>query len=244
MRVAYSAGHVWRNIVAGLKELIKEGVFVFTEEGVRLRALDPSHVVLVDVYFPQKAFAEYAVENEVRVALNIEELSRVLRRASKKDALTMELAGDKLKISLEGRFTRTFYEPLISLEYSEIGEIRVPFKADIRVASPIFEEAVKDLEPVGEILGLEAESDKLVLFNEGETARAAIELTSESGIISSIVEEPQRSVYSYDYIEAFLPISKVAETVRIQFSSDMPLKLTYELAEGAWFTTYVAPRTE
>jgi len=244
MKVRYSAGHVWRYIVSGLKELIKEGVFIFSEDGVRFRALDPSHVVMIDMYFPRESFSEYEVNEEIKVPLNIEELARVFRRAGKKDSLIMELAGDKLKIIFEGRFQRVFYEPLISLEYTEIGEIKAPFKVDIRLASSIFQESIKDIEPVGEILGLEADNEKLILFNEGETAKAVIELTPESGIISSIVEEPQRSIYSYEYIDAFLPVSKVADTVRIQFSSEMPLKLTYELAEGAWFTTYVAPRAE
>lgn len=244
MRVKYSAGHIWRYIVAGLKELIKEGVFVFNEQGVRFKALDPSHVVMVDMYFPREAFMEFDIKNEIKIPLNIEELSRVFRRTGKKDILIMELVNDKLKITFEGKFPRIFYEPLISLEYTELGEIKAPFKVDIRLASPIFYESIKDIEPVGEILGLEADVDKLVIFNEGETSKAMIELTPDSGVISSVVEEPQKSIYSYEYIDVFLPISRVSDTVRIQFSSDMPLKLTYELPEGAWFTTYVAPRAE
>lgn len=244
MKIAYPAGHVWRHIIAGLKELIKEGVFLVQEDGIKFRALDPSHVIMVDMFFPREAFSIYEVKEELKVPVNIEELAKVFRRAGKKDTLIMELSEGKLKISFEGRFARVFHEPLITLEYTEIGEIKAPFKVDVRIASPIFLESVKDIEPVGEIIGFEADDEKLTIFNEGETSRATIELTPESGIISSVVEEPQRSIYSYEYIESFLPIGRVADTVRLQFSSDMPLKLTYELPEGAWFILYVAPRAE
>lgn len=244
MRVVYPAGHVWRYVISGVKELIKEGIIVFGDDGVRLRALDPSHIVLVDMYFPKESFSEYEVSEETRVPLNFEEMAKVFRRAGKKDMLIMELAKDKLKITFEGRLRRTFQEPLISIEHSEIGDIKIPFKVDIRVASLIFKEAVEDLEPIGEIIGFEADSEKLILFNESETARASVELTPDSGLISSIVQEPQRAIYSYDYVSSFLPVADVADTVRIQFSTDMPLKLTYELPQGSWFIVYVAPRSE
>lgn len=244
LRVVYHSGHVWRYIVSSLKEFIKEGVLIFGEDGVKLRALDPSHIVMIDMYFPKESFSEYEISEEIKVPLNFEELAKVFRRAGEKDTLMMELLKDGLKITFEGKFKRTFKEPLISLEYSEIGELKIPFKADILVQSPFFKEAVEDLEPVGEILGFEADSEKLVLFNESETAKALIELSMESGVITSIVEDSQRAIYSYEYIASFIPIANVADTLRIQFSTDMPLKLTYELPQGAWFIVYVAPRSE
>lgn len=243
-RVLFPAAHVWRYVVGGLKGMIKEGVFVFADDGIRLKALDPSHVVMVDVFFPRGSAMEFDVEGEVRIPLNMEELARVLRRAGKKDYLKLEKEGDRLKVTLEGRFSRSFHEPVISLEYSEIGEIKVPFKVDVRLASRVFEEAVSDLEPVGDIIGFEADGERLVIFNESETVKAYIELTPEFGVLSSVVEEPQRAVYSYEYVSSFIPVAKVADVVRVQFSNDMPLKLTFELPQGAWLALYVAPRAE
>jgi len=243
MRAVFSDALVWRYTITGVSKVIKEGVFKADENGLRLKAMDPSHVILVDLMFPADSFSEYSSEGE-EIALNLEEFSKLLRRAKTEDRLALELKGNQLEVSLLGRVKRKFLEPLIELETQEIGEPKIPFKVDARFMADQLREAVRDIEFIGDNFGIKAMDGKLLFFNESELGRAEVVLSTENDTLIALeLEEEQQAYYSLDYIKSIVPAAQKAEIARLQFSSEMPCKITFELPQGAWLAVYVAPRT-
>uniref|UniRef100_A0A7J3ZK86 DNA polymerase sliding clamp n=1 Tax=Fervidicoccus fontis TaxID=683846 RepID=A0A7J3ZK86_9CREN len=245
MRAVFSDASIWGYVFTGIAKVIKEGVLRAEVEGLRLKAMDPGHVIMIDLMFPADSFTEYTTEGE-RLGVNLAEFSKILRRAKSGDRLELATEeGNALEIVLHGRFLRKFREPLLDVEAEEIGEPKIPFKVDARMVADQLREAIRDIEPLGDILGMYATSSKLVFFNESELGRAAVEFSVEEGSLLSleVEEEEQKAFYSLDYIASILPVAQKAEVVRVQFASEMPCKMTFELPQGAWLALYVAPRT-
>ncbi len=246
MRAVFFDATVWRYTILGVSKVIREGVFKATEDGLRLRAMDPSHVIMVDLHFPADSFEEYELEGEERLGVNLEELGKILRRARKDDKLELKSEKNRIDIVFSGKLRRVFTDPLIDLEYQELPEPKIQFKADARMIADQLREAVRDVEIMGDSIYFETNGDdKLMVYTQGELGKAMVELDVESGALLSLESDgPQKAGYGLDYIENLLPAVQKAEIIRLEYSTDMPCKLTFELPQGARLVAYIAPRTD
>ena len=55
----------WRAVAAAVKTLVEEATFDANSEGITFRAMDPSHVALVDLVWPVAAWANYACHKPI-----------------------------------------------------------------------------------------------------------------------------------------------------------------------------------
>ena len=245
MRLVFTDARVWRYVITAVSKIIGEGVFKAGPEGFKLRAMDPSRIVMVDLNFPPEVFEEYHVDEETTLGVNIEDLTKVLRRAGKDDKLVLEAEEGRLKVGFLGKGERIFKLPLLSLEYSELPEPRIELKARARMISTVFKDLVKDLEPIGDLATFEIDGEKVVARASSDVGEAEIELSTESGNLLEVeAEEPQRSSYSLSYFSDIVSAAQAADSVELSLSTDMPCRLEYSLPQGAKLAFYIAPRVE
>ncbi|MEM0001417.1 MAG: proliferating cell nuclear antigen (pcna) [Desulfurococcaceae archaeon] len=248
MRLKFREATVWKYAIVAISKIIEEASFKINEEGVRLRAMDPSGVALVDFYIPHNAFYEFDVSNEVNIGVNMDELAKVLRRARKGDELVLEMTQlGKLGVYLEGRGSRRFMLPSIELSYQEIPEISFEESFKCKILPKLFKDIVKELEAISDAIELYApeNSDALYFKAESEIAEAEIVLSSASGaLIEYESTKEARSKYTIDYLSDIVTASQAAETLSLGFGNETPLKMIYELPGGGTLQFYVAPRTD
>ena len=248
MRLRFREATVWKYSIVAISKIIEEASFKITSDGIRLRAMDPSSVVLVDFYIPSNAFYEYDVPAEVAVGVNMEELAKILRRARKGDELVLEVPSrGRIGVSMEGRGSRRFTLTGIELAYEEPPEVSFEETFKCKTLPKVFKDVIKELEPISDAVEIYAppEQGVLQLRAVGEIAEAQIELSSASGALieyESLGEA--RSKYTIDYLVDIAAASQAAETLGIGLGVETPLRLTYELPLGGKLEFYVAPRTD
>ena len=245
-RLVFFDARVWRYLVSAISKVIDEGVFVITpEEGLRFRAMDPSHVILLDMHFPRDSFEEFDIEGEVNAGVNFEDLAKVLRRAKKEDRLELEITESEFVVTFVGRGRRSFTLPVLDIATEEIPEPQLEFKAIVKVMSDVYRDTLKDVELVGDLIRFVASQDEFRVLSSSEFGEAEIIYTRESGsILEMEVEDEQSSSYTLEYFTDLSGAARVADTVTIKFSSDMPAEVYHELPQGASFKLLVAPRVE
>jgi len=124
LRLKFREASVWKYSIVAISKIIEEASFKINEEGLRLKAMDPSGVALVDFFIPASAFYEFEVPREVTLGVNMEDLAKVLRRAKKGDELVLEFQqAGRIGVYLEGKGSRRFILPSIELPYQELPEI-------------------------------------------------------------------------------------------------------------------------
>ena len=104
--------------------------------------MDPANVAMVVFKLLSSCFTEYDVEKDTELTINLANFKQILRRASPKDMLTLELEDNKLKIQLKSSTTRTFSLPIIELEDKEQKVPDLKFPVTIKTSSSIFNEAM------------------------------------------------------------------------------------------------------
>jgi proliferating cell nuclear antigen len=79
LKLRFRDAVVWKYSIVAISKIIEEANFKATSDGIKLRAMDPSAVVLVDFYIPSNAFYEYDISEDVVIGLNMEELAACTR---------------------------------------------------------------------------------------------------------------------------------------------------------------------
>ena len=244
-KVTFANARVWRYMMNAIGKIVEEAACTFTKEGLRLRAMDPSHVTMIDLHIPVEAFDEYEVEEGDTITFTLDDVVKVLRRATKHDALTLGWESGKLMITLSGRLERTFKIPMPSIEVAKLPEPKITFNVKARMLSKNLRDSIKDVEPVADIITLEAKENEFSIVGRSERGEAKVILTVESGALLDLeVKEDSKASYSVDYVSDTLPVAQVADVVEVEFSTNMPCRIKYELPGGGSLAFIIAPRVE
>jgi proliferating cell nuclear antigen len=100
MKLTLAEPTQFRESINIISNLVSEARFKITKDAMELVAMDPANVAMVIFSMFSSCFTEYQTECEVQIAVNMENLKQILRRAKSNDILTMELIGNKLNIKL------------------------------------------------------------------------------------------------------------------------------------------------
>ncbi len=245
LRFHFRDARVWRYMVASIEKIIDEGVFVATPEGLSLRAMDTSRVVMVDLFYPSSAFDDYSVEEEKEFGVSFTVLSKVLRRARKNDELVLVVDDSKITVKLAGRGERTFRFPQIMLTYEKLPEPKIQFTVKAKMMGSTFKEVIKDIELMSESVTIRATESALYMTGKSDIASVEAELSLERGsLIDLIVDSPDQASYSIEYFSQMGNAAQAADSVTLQYSEDAPARVDFEYMGGGRLTFYVSPRID
>ena len=251
LKAVFIDARLWCYILKELAEFLESvGIKFSSNEGVRLRAMDPSHVMLVDLKIPSTAFEEYSVEQDTTLIIPLESVAKVLRRAEKTDKLMISSDGTRLTLGLisKGNVQRTFTLPLLTGSYEEIPELSLEFSVQAKALGVAVATALSILEDIGDTLKIRAFNEGISLSSSSELSEVEIPLTMASGTLLEYQPptdgEEFYNVYSMEYVSSIASVAKLAETVTIKLGKDLPCEIGLELGSGTQLTLYVAPRSE
>lgn len=245
VKLTFYDARVWRYIIGSIKKIITEGVFIINEEGLHMRTMDSSHIAMIDIYVPSTAFEEFDIEGESSIGVNFDELSKVMRRATKGEKLTLSVEEGKLAVIFSGKMVREFRLPMLDISAEKLPQPKVQFNVSARMHSSVFRDMIKDIEPIGEAVTFNTEEDKLRVKATSERGIAEVVLDVESGALLDLnIKEPSTSTYSLDYLKDISGVAQAVDIVVLNYSTNMPLKLDFEIPNGGRVTLYLAPRVE
>jgi len=236
----------WKNVVDAMAVLVDEVVFVADEKSLKARAMDPSRVSMFDLEIPDASFGEYRCSGNVKMAVNLEEMARIMRRAGSNDELTLRLDAERNKLSIvlwNGTAERTFKIGLLDMEYEEMQTPSIDTTAEVRMVTGAFRGAVKDAVLVSDSAVLTAREDAFEVSARGDVGSVEVRFDRASDDLLQLeVEEETVATYALNYLDDIM--KTVSETMTIRFGSNMPLCLEFALSNGGLITYWLAPRIE
>lgn len=245
MKLTLAEPNYLKDSVAIISELVNEASFKVKNNSIELVAMDPANVAMVIFKLLSSAFVEYKVDEETDLAINLTNFKQILRRVKSSDTLTMELAEEKLKITLQGNSTRTFSLPIIDLDEKEQRVPDLSFPLTVKTKTSVLSDAIEDVDVVAESVSLAVEPKKMTVLAEGDLSKASIEIPSTGDtVIVSDSAEVIKAKYSIEYLKKMMAASKIADDVTIQFNKDYPLKLEYKAIDKLFISFILAPRVE
>lgn len=244
LRLVFSDAKHWRYLVETLSTIIEEACFIADSEGLKLKALDPSKVAMVDFFMPSEAFEEYTCSGETVIGVNFDELKKIVKRGTAKDKFELEVEeGRTLKITFRGKAIRTFSLPILDLGAETLPTPKIPFTSTVRVLSDAVKDAIKDAKTISDCVKFETREEEFIIRASSDRGSVEIEFNRESGSLIDIeVKEPAVATYSLDMLEKIIKAYRLSDILVIEYATDKPASLTFELPGGGRLTFYIAPR--
>lgn len=244
--IVFDGAKEFADLIDTASNLIDEAAFKIAEEGISMRAMDPSRVVLLDLNLPTSIFSKYDLDGEETVGVNMDHFKKVLKRGKGKDILVLRKGEENfLEITLEGTAKRTFRLPLIEVEELELDLPELPFTVKAVILGEVLKEAVKDASLVSDSIKFIAKENEFVMRAEGETQEVEIKLTLEDeGLLDLNVEEETKSAYGVSYLADMAKGIGKADEVVLRFGNEMPLQMDYPIRDEGRLTFLLAPRVE
>ena len=236
-----------RDSLAAISELVTEGIFQVKKDGLSLSATDPTMVTMVKFKLLSLVFAEYELDGDEELSINIESLMNVLKRAKAGDVVILDLEKDenRLSVTLKNSSVRTFKIPLIDIEKADVPDMKLDFSATVEAKSSVLTDSIGDASIVTDTVVMSADASNFSMAADGDLSQVNVRLGKDSPDIVGInVSGDAKSKYSLDYLKKIEKGSKVADTVKMQFGKDYPIKFTFVAKDKAELSYVLAPRVE
>ena len=244
-KVELSRIDAFRNLIKALSVIVDEGTFNLDEAQLKLLAMDPSHVAMVDFELPREFFDVYECEGESRLTLNIGEFLKFLDRVSRDEKVTISLDEDNARLTIlckRGGHTRRFVMPVLEPLDDEVPQPKIFFKASSRILTQSVRRAIRDASLVSEHVKMEATGDGFKISAMGDMGSAMSEWEEDSDELLELkTEEESNATFTLSYLQDIVnAVAASSEVATLELSTDMPIKMNFELPQGR-LIYYLAP---
>ena len=246
MKLALAEPRYFKDSVAIISELVSEVKIRVQKDGLEIVAMDPANVAMVIFKLLSSCFTQYNVQEAEELAVNLNSIKQILRRANADDMLTLETTEDnKLKIQLKGQTTRSFSIPTLELEDKEQRVPELTFPMRVEMSSDLLSSSIEDVSVVAESVTFLGEKNQLSIKAEGDLSKAFIEIRpDEETHIKTDSTDKIKAKYSLEYLKKMISGGKLSDRVSLYFNNDYPLKLEYKVVDRLLLSFILAPRVD
>ena len=235
----------FRSLVKALSVIVEEGTFLVNEAQIKLLAMDPSHVAMVDFELPSSFFDSYSCVGEPRISINIKEFLRFLDRVDRDEQVRIRLDEERARLVIHckrGGHSRRFEMPVLEPLEEEVPQPKIFFKSRARLTSDALRVAIRDANLVSEHVRLELDEEALRISAEGDMGASYSEWAVGSDDLLELgVDEPSKATFTLSYLQDIANAAGAnSEVCVLELSTDMPVKLDFELLQGK-LVYYLAP---
>jgi proliferating cell nuclear antigen len=247
-KLKVSDAKLLRDMATAISILVDEATFKIDTEGLKLRAMDPSRVAMIDFEWPKSLFQEFVSTEPTKICLNISELLKLLKRAGKEEAVELSLDDKtgKLLVTITGKYNRNFTMPTLEASEEEVPTPKISFNVKAKTTTQGLSQAIEDAQLVSDHVKIEAEPEKMTLSASGDLMGATITLQKGNDALLDLeVKENAKATFSLSYLsEIIKAASATSEIATLEFSSDMPVRIDFQQIKEGKLTFFLAPRIE
>jgi len=235
----------FRSLVKALSVIVEEGTFIMNEAQIKLLAMDPSHVAMVDFELPSSFFDTYKCEGEPKLSINIKEFLRFLDRVDRDEQVKIVLNEPRARLVINckrGGHSRRFEMPILEPLEEEVPQPKIFFKGRARLTTDALRMAIRDANLVSEHVKVEMEEGFLKISAEGDMGSSFSEWAHDSDDILELkVDESSSATFTLSYLQDIANAAGAnSEVVALELSTDMPIKMDFEIPQGR-LVYYLAP---
>jgi len=235
----------WKAIISAISTLVEEATFEATVEGISFRGMDPSHVALIDISWPNSAFEKYNCDSDVKFGVRIDEFSKMIKRAEKSESIEINISEDSmLRVSI-GK-NKKYKMRLIESSVSDTPLPKITYDSKISLSSAKLDKILGDIEVVSDYLSVKTTSKNVEFSGKGDSGEAAINLEKGMEELEEIsVTQESTGTYSLEYLNPIVKaVGGMAGSIICEFSSAKPLRIEFKVTNIGRIHFYLAPRVE
>jgi proliferating cell nuclear antigen len=245
MSFEHRSSERFKDLLEALNALCEEVTFTVNPEGLTATQMDTSHYAMFNLKIPPSAFERWQVVDEQKFAVSVTDLVKKHLKNTYKDEsveISYDIERARLNIVLKSDIVREKNLPVLEPSDEEVPQPKIFFKAHARVLVKGLLKALKDFNELGEHVTISVKDDVLNLRQQGDFGGQSTPFEKYSdNVLELRYEEDSATTFTTSYLSKMIKaLQPLSEVVNIDFSTDMPLRLSPELVSGS-LEYYLAP---
>ena len=235
----------FKSLIDALKEILIETNLEIDQTGMRIIALDASHIVLCHLKLDASQFEVFKCAKKLFVGINMLKLHMLIKTLGSNDVLTMFIeAGDSNKLGIQIENPEKNVKTIYKLNILDINilNITIPpadFQVTMTMPSVNFQKIIRDMHNLADYIEIRNVEEQLCFSCKGDfctqetilgTDKASGLTITRSDDIDDNEHEIIQGVFSLKYMSMFTKFTNLCSTVEIFLKNNFPLILRYRVA--------------
>lgn len=231
----------FKQVVDALKEILVDVNFEFDQDGLKILAMNTSHIVLIFAKMDADKFEYYKCLKHKYVGLNMLKLHMIIKTISNNDTLTLfieENDPNKLGIHIENpekNYKTTYKLSMLDIDVLSFDIPDVNFHTTINMPSVYFQKIIRDMHNIAEVIEIRSENDYLELRCNGEFCTQKTVIGSDTNNTVNIKHDETNTdiiqgIFSLKYIAIFTKCTNLCPNVEIYLKQEYPIIMSYQIA--------------
>ena len=233
----------FKQVIDALKEILMDVNLEIDETGIKIVAMDNTHIVLIHLKLEADKFEIYECEKKIYVGINMLRLHALIKTITNNDILSLYILKDDpnhlgITIDNNDKNYKTNYK--LSVLDIDVLNIQIPpvdFHTIINMPSSYLQKIIRDMHNLAEFIEFRNINDKLILSCKGDFCYQETILGAEKSQSITIKknggEEDQeiiQGIFSLKYLSIFTKCTNLSNTVEIYLKNNYPIILRYTIA--------------
>jgi len=218
-----------KEFIGTVGSLVDEAKLNVNEDGIQIKAVDPSHVAMIETNMAKSAFDSYEAK-DMEMGLDIDKFKNVLTVAGKDDMVELEKDNELNRLVVNiGNLTRAM--PL--LDTSGMPDPKVPsldLPASVSVVGGEIGQGLKASKAVSDHIALSTTKDNFRLVCEGDNQNSVDLSLGKDQLEKLNSSEKATSLFSLEYFALMVNSLPADRILHINLGTDLPVKIDADLA--------------
>jgi len=229
-----------KNSFKVISNIVTETKINISENCLSIIAMDPANVCLIEYKLFSGNCQNWDINENIEIGINTQEVYNILKKAKKDDQVILQKNKDHLVIILKGNLERKHTIPLLNTE--DLQTTKTPelsFKTKVIMDSKKFSDIIKEFKDF-ETLNLKTTEEEINFKVDTDLNKIEIAIKKEETEINT--EENALCKYSIEYLNKVIESFKISQMVKIEYNTDHPLSLLYEVMDTQYLRFILAHR--
>ena len=244
-----------KSVIDAMKEILMDVNLEFDENGMKIVALDNTHIVLIHLKLHAEKFESYYCMKKLYVGINMLKFHMLIKTIQNGDILSLFIHKDDpniLGITIENneKNVKTTYK--LSMLDIDVINVDIPpadFNTIITMPSTYLQKIIRDMHNLAEYIEIKNIVEKLILSCQGEFCCQETVLATETQNIQiknneNNSQEIIQGVFSLKYLSIFTKCTNLCSTVEIYLKNSYPIILQYSIASMGSVKLCLAQKSE
>ena len=243
-------------VIDAMKEILMDVNLEFDDTGMKIIALDNTHIVLIHLKLEADKFEKYYCEKKLYVGINMLKFHMLIKTITNSDILSLFILKNDpntLGITIENsdRNVKTTYK--LSMLDIDVVNVDIPpqdFNTIITMPSAYLQKIIRDMHNLAEYIEIKNVDDKLILNCQGEFCCQETILGTEKSQNINMKRNVENSkeiiqgVFSLKYLSIFTKCTNLCASVEIYLKNSYPIILQYSIASMGTVRLCLAQKNE
>ena len=240
-----------RTLVEVLKEVLNDVNLIFDETGIRVTAMDGSHVALIHMKLDACKCETFFCKGRIDVGLNMSSLFKLVKTISNSDTVSFYIQEENknelgIIISNSDKNSLTNFKiKLLDLDIRDINIPDVDIECIITMPSNDFQRMCRDMLNIADTIELTSSEESLFVRCEGDFASQETVIGETThGVVFSKHDNNVSGRVSLKYLNLFTKSTNLCNTIELYMKNNYPLILKYNVANLGEIRFCLAPKSQ